>query len=51
MASTAITAGANVYWDAGNEVATTTSSGNTLMGKAIAAAGDDDSTVRVRLSQ
>ena len=48
--STAITAGANVYWDATNEVATTTSAGNTYMGKAVAAAADDE-TVRVRLDQ
>ena len=31
--------------------ATGTATGNTYMGKAIAATGDDDATVRVRLSQ
>jgi predicted RecA/RadA family phage recombinase len=48
---TAITAGADVYWDSGNDVATTTAGGNTLMGKAVEAADDDDEKVRVRLSQ
>jgi len=52
-ASTAITAGSTVYWDAGNSVATTDNGGgaNKLIGKTVAAAGDDDATVRVRLSQ
>jgi predicted RecA/RadA family phage recombinase len=51
--STAITAGAKVYWDAGNSVATTDddTGNNKLLGKTIAAATDDDVTVRVRLSQ
>lgn len=48
---TAITAGALVYWDATNSVATTTASGNKLLGKTIAAAADADATVRVRLAQ
>ena len=49
----AIPAGANVYWDAGDGVAKTDdeSGANKGLGKAIAAAGDDDETVRVRLSQ
>ena len=47
----AIAAGAKVYWDAANSQATGTATGNTYMGKAVAAAGDDDATVRVRLSQ
>jgi predicted RecA/RadA family phage recombinase len=49
----AITAGAKVYWDAGDGVAKTDdeSGTNKYLGKAIAAAGDDDETVRVRLSQ
>jgi predicted RecA/RadA family phage recombinase len=50
-ASTAITAGANVYWNAAAKQATTTSSGNKLIGKTVKAAGDADATVRVRLSQ
>lgn len=50
-ASTAIAAGANVYWDATNKRATTTATGNKLMGKTIKAAADADATVRVRLSQ
>ena len=52
-ASTAITAGANVYWDEGNTQATTdaASGANKLIGKTIAAASDDDTTVRVRMSQ
>ena len=51
--SSAITAGAKVYWDAVNEVATTDadSGTNKLIGKTIADAGDDDETVRVRMSQ
>lgn len=47
----AITAGANVYWDNTNKVATTTSSGNKLLGKVVKAAADADTTVRVRLFQ
>lgn len=52
-ASTAITAGALCYWDATGQVATVDAAGGTnkLLGKAIAAAGDDDATVRIRLSQ
>jgi len=42
---------ANVYWDEANQQATTTATGNKLIGKTVAAAGDDDTTVRVRLSQ
>jgi len=48
---TAIGAGAKVYWDGANSQATGSATGNTYMGKAVAAAGDDDATVRVRLSQ
>lgn len=50
---TAIDAGAKVYWDATNSVATTDDLGgaNKLAGKAALAAGNDDETVRVRLSQ
>jgi len=48
---TAIAAGATVYWNAGTQQATTTSSGNKLLGKAIKAAADADATVRVRLNQ
>ena len=47
----AIAAGKKVYWDATNKVATETSSGNTFLGKTVAAVGDSDATVRVRLSQ
>ena len=52
-ASTAITAGALVYWDAGNSQATTddATGANKLLGKTVAAASDDDTTVRVRLAQ
>ena len=51
--STAITAGANVYWDAGNTVATTDddTGNNKLLGKTVLAASDADATVRVRLMQ
>ncbi|MBP9032310.1 MAG: DUF2190 family protein [Pseudomonadales bacterium] len=48
---TAITAGANVYWDDTNNVATTTASGNKLLGKCVKAAADAAATVRVRLMQ
>lgn len=56
----AITAGAAVYWDAdgdplggtsGTGAATTTSSGNTLIGKVVKAAAETDTTARVKLSQ
>jgi len=47
----AIAAGKKVYWDAANKQATETSSGNTFLGKTVAAVGDSDATVRVRLSQ
>ena len=50
-ASTAIASGASVYWNAGSGVATTTASGNKLIGKTVRAAADADATVRVRLSQ
>jgi predicted RecA/RadA family phage recombinase len=49
----AIDAGAVVYWDEGDSVAKEDdeAGANTLLGKCIADAGDDDATVRVRLSQ
>lgn len=47
----AISAGAKVYWDAGNEVATTTVDSNKLIGKAVTAAAASAATVRVKLSQ
>ncbi|HNO80538.1 MAG TPA: DUF2190 family protein [Phycisphaerae bacterium] len=51
--STAITAGANVYWDAANSVATTDddTGNNKLLGKTVLAAADGDATVRIRLMQ
>lgn len=50
---TGIAAGAECYWDvADGEAKTDSESGaNKLIGKCIAAAGDDDETVRIRLSQ
>jgi len=48
---TAITAGANAYWDDTNNVATTTATGNKLIGKCVKAAADADATVRVRMMQ
>ena len=50
---TAISAGAKVYWDEANTVATTDDGGgaNKLIGKVAKAAADEDATVRVRLSQ
>ena len=50
---TAIAAGANVYWDVGDTEAKEDSEtgANKLLGKTVAAAGDNDATVRVRVSQ
>jgi len=48
---TAITAGANCYWNAGAQQATTTATGNKLIGKCVRAAADADATVRIRLMQ
>jgi len=48
--STAITAGAEVYWDATNSVITTTSTNNTLVGFAAQAAAADDETVLVSIN-
>ncbi len=50
-ASTAIAAGLNVYWNSGSGLATTTASGNKLLGKTVRAAADADALVRVRLLQ
>ena len=49
-ADTSIAKGVQTYWDAGNQRATTESSGNTPLGKATVTAGNDDETVQVRLS-
>lgn len=46
----AFTLGGKVYWDAATKLATTTASGNTLLGIAVAEAGAGTATVRVRLS-
>ena len=50
---TAITAGAKVYWDAGDSEAKedAESGANKYLGKVVAAAADADTTVRVRLEQ
>jgi len=48
---TAITAGANCYWDATNSRATTTATGNKLIGKCVKAAADADALVRIRMMQ
>ena len=50
-AELAIAAGEVVYWDASGKCVTKTSEGNTLMGKAIAAAADSDATVDIILNQ
>ncbi|GLK71282.1 DUF2190 family protein [Ancylobacter dichloromethanicus] len=42
--------GAKVYFDATNKVATTTASGNSLIGVAMAAAANPSATGRVRLN-
>lgn len=49
VAATAIGQGELVYWDATPGEVTTVSAGNTLMGKAHAAAGSADTTCNVRL--
>jgi predicted RecA/RadA family phage recombinase len=43
--------GTILYWDDTNNVVTTTSSGNKLIGKVVRAAASADTTVRVKLSQ
>ncbi|GIX04945.1 MAG: hypothetical protein KatS3mg114_0814 [Planctomycetaceae bacterium] len=50
---TAIAAGVEVYWDVADAEAKTDSEtgANKLIGKTVAAAGDNDATVRVRMSQ
>lgn len=50
---TAITAGAQLYWDDTNDVATTNAGAgaNKAIGKAVKAAADADTTVRARMSQ
>ena len=49
----AITAGAKVYWDAGDSEAKedAEAGANKYLGKVVTAATDDDTTVRVRLEQ
>ncbi|MDZ4848091.1 MAG: DUF2190 family protein [Pirellulaceae bacterium] len=47
----AITLGSNCYWDNTNQRATTTSTGNKLIGKSVKATVDADSTVRIKLNQ
>jgi len=51
--STAIAAGKTVYWDVADQQAKedSESGANNLLGKTVSAAGDDDTTVRVRLNQ
>jgi predicted RecA/RadA family phage recombinase len=49
--NTAIAVGDKVYWDDGNTVATETTSGTIYLGKCVAAADDDDTTVRVKMNQ
>ena len=51
--STAIAAGVNVYWDVGDVEAKEDdeSAANKLIGKSVAAAGDNDALVRIRLNQ
>jgi len=43
------TVGAAIYWDNSNKVCTTTASGNTLIGKALAVAANPSATGTVRL--
>ncbi|MBI1375810.1 MAG: DUF2190 family protein [Phycisphaera sp.] len=46
-----IAAGKQVYWKTPENVVVKTAGGNKLLGKTVAAVGDNDATVRVRLSQ
>jgi predicted RecA/RadA family phage recombinase len=50
---TAITAGAKLYWDVAEAVAKADdeTGANKLIGKSVLAAGDDDATVRIRMTQ
>ena len=52
-ASTAIAEGVDVYWDesAGEATTDSASGANKRIGRSVAAAGDSDTTVRVRMSQ
>jgi len=50
-AGTAIAVGALVYWNDAANQATTTATGNKQIGKSVRAAGDNDTTIRVKLSQ
>lgn len=52
-ASTAITVGTAIYWDAGNGVATASNGGgsNPRIGTSVLAAGDNDTEVRVLMLQ
>jgi predicted RecA/RadA family phage recombinase len=47
----AVTVGALVYWNATAQQATTTATGNKLLGKCVRAAAAADARVRFRLSQ
>jgi len=49
--SSAISVGEKCYWDASNEVATTTVGSNKLIGKCVKAAAADDSTVQIKMNQ
>lgn len=49
-ASGAVTQGAKLYWDATNSVLTTSSSGNTIVGVAAAAADSGDATAQILLN-
>jgi len=53
LRATDIAVGSKVYWDVADQVAKTDdeSGANKYLGKTVKAAGDDDTTVRVRLEQ
>lgn len=46
----AMTTGTKLYWDSANKYATPTEIDGKYMGKAVADAGDNDATVRVKLT-
>jgi predicted RecA/RadA family phage recombinase len=51
LTSVAFTVGTSLYWDDAANVATTTATGNKLLGKVVRAAATTDPTVRLRLFQ
>lgn len=51
LSTDVVAIGVALYWDNTNKRLTTTASGNTLAGKAVAAAGSGVATVKIKLNQ